>query len=180
MFDCLDPARDRSTKSLAVSAAASNPYAVIIDGIAFDHASNIDAERDTDGRPRLVTPHVQYVNPRNLPLNKYGSGPFVQLLLHKPPPDPGVYAVIEGNGHVLYIGSARNSLAERWGPRGYATIHPRNCFVGGQSTNCRINNLILRAITAGSSLCLYMHLSSDPTGIERQLIAAIRPPWNIR
>ena len=55
---------------------------------------------------------------------------------------------------------------------GYGRISPRNCFQGGQSTNCRVNNLIfptgLDAITSHSeprSLGPTAHLSIVEKGM---------------
>lgn len=77
----------------------------------------------------------------------------------------------------MYVGIGSN-LVERFGPRNYGTIHPRNCFVGGQSTNCKVNHLILRSTTEGDPVEIWVHESSTPRPIEGNLIRSIRPPWN--
>ena len=151
---------------------------MLIGGVEFEHGSPIVIARNPDGTPWLDVPRVRYANVRSLSLNQYGSGPFARLIVRRLPLHPGVYAVVNGNGDVLYIGKASGSLAERW--NGYATIQPRNCFIGGQSTNCRINGLILKAITAGRSLDVYVHEIPEPIPLETRLIAAVQPPWNIR
>lgn len=153
---------------------------MLIGGLQFDHASSIDVVRNDDGSARLETPHARYANSNNLPLNPHGLGPFARLALQPLPSRPGIYAILEGSRRVLYIGRARDSLSTRWGPRGYAVIHPRNCFVGGQSTNCRVNALIVQAIVQGSGLALYVHVTPDSTELETQLIARLKPPWNLR
>ena len=93
---------------------------------------------------------------------------------------PGVYAIVNGEGEVLYIGRAQDSLAIRWGRRGYSVIDPRNCFVGGQSTNCHINALITNELMTGRSPTLQVHETASPSDLEARLIAALRPRWNLR
>jgi hypothetical protein len=151
---------------------------VLIRGVEFEYGSPADVARNPDGMPWPGTPAVRYANARGLSLNRYGSGPFARLVLRRLPLRPGVYAVVNGSDGVLYIGKASDSLAQRWD--GYATIQPRNCFTGGQSTNCRINALILEAITAGRSLAVHVHETPEPIPLETRLIATVRPPWNIR
>lgn len=56
---------------------------------------------------------------------------------------------------VIYTGITRN-LQRRWSPLGYSRIHPRNCYLGGQSTHCKINSGILRETLAGHVLRLWV------------------------
>ena len=83
---------------------------------------------------------------------------------------------------VLYVGQSQN-LEERWGPRGYGNISPRNCYMGGQETNCRINNLIYREASAGTELDLWFHqVEGDKNvriAIESRLVAILKPLWNL-
>jgi hypothetical protein len=149
-----------------------------IGGVIFDRTSSIDLTRDSDGQPVLVTPHLSYPNPLGRKLHRYGSGPFSELVLSELPHRPGVYAVVDGVGLVRYIGRARDSVASRWGSTGYRHINAAKCFTGGQPTTCRINGLIVQAITTGARLSLYTHLTGDPVPLEAELICALRPPWN--
>jgi hypothetical protein len=153
---------------------------MLIDGFIFDYASNIDLRRTPDGNPVLETPHLRYANLKNLPLNPYGLGPFSRLILQKLPLKPGVYTIVNDTNQILYIGKTRDSISERWSTRGYAVIHPRNCFVGGQETNCRINNLIVQTVSSRIRLGLYAHVTdrSKVDEIETTLITRLRPPWN--
>jgi len=57
-------------------------------------------------------------------------------------------------------------------------ISPRICFVGGQETNCRINNLIYLEISTGQEKSLWFHYTLDYKSIEAQLRAALLPSWN--
>jgi hypothetical protein len=61
---------------------------------------------------------------------------------------------------------------------GYGTISPRNCFVGGQETNCRLNNLILQEASTGAKISLWFLPSDEYKAIEQELRASERPDWN--
>jgi hypothetical protein len=61
---------------------------------------------------------------------------------------------------------------------GYGQISPRNCYEGGQATNCRINRLVLEHATSGACLLLWFHPTGQSDGVERELIRAIQPSWN--
>lgn len=148
--------------------------------VGFDFAGAIDADREASGELRLVRPHQRFANPRVLRLNAYGLGPFVRLAVLPLPDRPGVYAVCEEPGDVLYVGRARDSLRRRWGRQGYSVIDPRNCFVGGQSTNCRVNSLIAERLGKSDVLHLWYHKIEDPVALEQELVVSIKPPWNIR
>src|SRR5215472_247473 len=124
---------------------------MLIGTVTFDCASSIELTRRPDGYPILHTPHRRFDNRRGLALHQHGRGPFSNLILQKLPSEPGVYAIVNDASRVLYIGKS-DSVAERWGSTGYRVISPRNCFVGGQSTSCRINGTIVRAILNGVSL----------------------------
>ena len=145
----------------------------------FVLAGAIEAERDDSGAPATYTAHERFANPKGLALNKWGAGPFVRL---RPPPlpkVPGVYAIVHASS-VLYIGRARDSLFVRWGRRGYSVIDPRNCYVGGQSTNCHVNHLIGDALAEGWDLELWIHETPVPDEIETTLRRSLHPIWNIQ
>ena len=89
----------------------------------------------------------------------------------------GVYAVYV-DGNVKYVGECDN-FSSRWNV-GYGNISPRNCFVHGQSTNCRTNSLILTNYKAGKNLDLYFHQSENRFETEIDLIEELNPEWNIK
>ena len=70
------------------------------------------------------------------------------------------------------------NLAERWGGRGYGAISPKNCFVGGQSTNCKVNNRILQHASAGRRIELWFHSTVNMGAIEQTVISTLSPAWN--
>lgn len=87
----------------------------------------------------------------------------------------GVYALAE-DGEIRYVGECEN-LSHRFN-NGYGRIAPRNCFRGGQETNCRINALVLDAARHGGRLSLWFLETSQREPIEAQLREELRPPWN--
>ncbi|MEI6406995.1 MAG: hypothetical protein WCO85_05645 [Actinomycetes bacterium] len=146
----------------------------------FSLASSIDIRRNSDGSPILKYPHLEYDNKNGLQLLDSGVGPFVLLRLSPPPPDmTGVYSVVQNGTQVMYIGRAEKSIRQRW-RSGASTISPRNCFQGGQSTNCHLNIVIHQSIIDGHRLELFVLLTPDFDLIETGLIAKLQPPWNKR
>lgn len=89
----------------------------------------------------------------------------------------GVYAYTVGDG-VAYIGRCRDSIAKRIN-LGYGRINPKNCFLDGQATNCHLNALITSEI---ASVGFWLHAIDsvdEIADIERRLVRAYRPVWNI-
>lgn len=142
----------------------------------FIHASAIDPKRGADGALLEFMPQSRYTHADTTRLNRYGEGPFCRFDAPSLPPTSGVYAVTVDDG-LAYVGIAVD-LARRWGPMGYANISPRACFVGGQSTNCKVNHYILLAAQADRRVDLWIHEAADPAPIEARLILQLDPPWN--
>lgn len=147
-------------------------------GREFRRVAVIRPEADANGLPVEEMPHLQYDNRAGLPLNRHGYGPFCRFSVWGLPPRPGVYAVTVAGG-LVYVGIA-NDLRERWGARGYGRIHPRNCFRGGQSTNCKVNHAILTAARGGREIQLWIHETLSLRPVEQRLISRFEPPWNDR
>jgi hypothetical protein len=120
-------------------------------------------------------PQGDYANANGLRLNKYGNGPFCQFRLPADLVVEGVYALIV-NDSVKYVGECE-SLASRYNI-GYGQISPRNCYEGGQNTNCKVNNLILQLAEKGEVVHLWFHLTDNRKTIERGLLSTLTPPWN--
>ena len=87
----------------------------------------------------------------------------------------GVYLLAVKN-RAAYVGKCQ-SLSERWS-KGYGSIQPRNCFVGGQSTNCKVNATILVAARAQIAVDLWFRVDADRSRTETQIIHELQPPWN--
>ena len=109
-------------------------------------------------------------------LHQYGKGSFCRFRIPGKITVPGVYLIMTQKT-VLYIGRCQN-LAQRFNA-GYGQIFPRNCYIGGQQQNCRINKLILAAIKKGMKLDLYFHQTDEFCALEARLLVAPKPTWNL-
>jgi len=148
----------------------------LIGDTLFTWAGRLDPDRDATGRPIELMPQDRYEHAATTGLNPNGAGPFCRFSVTGLPGSAGVYAVTVDDD-VVYVGKGVN-LAERWGSRGYGTISPRNCYVGGQSTNCKVNNRILRSSQDGGVIELWTHLTTHQGAVEARLIRSLNPPWN--
>src|SRR5690348_5360894 len=106
-----------------------SPPSIRIGHLDFSLVGALEPDRGTDGVPLEFTPHKQYTKAATGRLHRYGLGPFCRLRVGQGIRHAGLYAVLCA-GEVRYVGICQN-LAERWGPRGYGVIHPRNCYAGG-------------------------------------------------
>lgn len=90
----------------------------------------------------------------------------------------GIYAYSAGD-ELKYIGRCRDSMKKRIN-QGYGKIHPKNCYLDGQATNCHLNALITEA---KSEICLWLKSMEDNAEIEqleKLLIADHAPAWNLQ
>lgn len=115
--------------------------------------------------------------PTNARANRYAAGPFCVFYLREAPNAAGVYALTVGN-EVKYIGECED-LRRRFSPKGYGSISPRNLHSDGQSTNCKINALVLAAYKAGQSVSVWFApLGARRKSVESKLLVELRPAWN--
>ncbi len=143
-------------------------------GYEFWHVGSLQIRRTAEG---LVDEYTHQLGP-TIRTNAHGAGPFCYLGLPAAPAAAGVYALFVA-GELRYIGECQD-LAERFGPRGYSQIHPRNCHHDGQSTNCKINARVLAAAKIGLMARVWFFPSSDRSIHESDLISHFSPPWNGR
>lgn len=120
-------------------------------------------------------PHLNFINSKNYTLLDIGSGPFCKFTIPKENNKEGVYAIVV-SGIIKYIGECQN-LSDRFNS-GYGNISPRNCYVGGQSTNCKVNRKILESFKASENVQVYFLESISRKQIESELIELIQPDWN--
>ena len=73
-------------------------------------------------------------------LNKYGDNKFCNFRINCNLKDKGIYCFVH-NKKIKYIGRCTNNFEKRIN-KGYGKIDPKNCFIDGQTTNCRLNTLI--------------------------------------
>ena len=149
-------------------------------GASFKHVGPIQPERDELGEVIGTLPQFRFRNQKDLPLHNYGEGPFCRFRVARGWRSSGVYVLMNG-GVLLYVGECEN-LEARWGSSGYGGISPRNCYKGGQETNCRINNLIYRETKSGTGLDLWFHpVAGDKhnrRAFECKLVTLLNPPCN--
>lgn len=146
----------------------------------FQHMGLILPDTDSTGAVLELMPQHRYKNAATLPLHAYGSGPFCRFRIGRDRKEQGLY-VLCLDGDPVYAGECVN-LGKRWSSNGYGGISPRNCFVGGQPTNCRVNAAILDATRKGSRIDLWFSQFGGNTqerqSVESKLIQSLKPPWN--
>lgn len=141
----------------------------------FRKVCDIQLEQTTSGKILENLPQERYENEHDLSLNKYGAGPFCKFKIPNGYNSSGVYAIVVG-GKTKYIGECEN-LSSRYN-MGYGNISPRNCFIGGQETNCRINSLILNATKSGTPVSLWFIETENYKAIEMNLRNSEELEWN--
>lgn len=147
-------------------------------GFNFVPVGPVSPDRDPSGAVLEMMPQAAYAGAATAKLNRWGKGPFCKFRIPGTWADSrGVY-VITVDGVLRYAGQCEN-LATRFN-MGYGTISPRNCYDGGQATNCKVNNFVLRAVQEGSRVELWFHRTDDLDGVEGSLLTGLKPPWNGR
>jgi hypothetical protein len=110
-------------------------------------------------------------------LNPYGDQTYCRFAIKDHLTSRGIYAYMRGS-ELTYIGRSRDPLAKRI-QQGYGKIHPRNCYLDGQATNCHLNALIAEHPDEVSFHVLPMDDSFEIIELERTLITQVKPSWNI-
>jgi hypothetical protein len=146
-----------------------------IAGFEFEHVGDIEPARGADGSLQQFMPQARYENARSLPLNRYGAGPFCKFKIPSRFRTSGVY-LLTVNDEIRYVGECAN-LSVRFN-MGYGHISPKNCFKGGQETNCRLNNLVYLAAVAGERISLWFFQTADYKAMESALRSTLKLAWN--
>lgn len=181
-FNRLAPSASTSTKSKqvqsptpSISTACSASGTMDVCGYPFVFVQELIPEQ-TNGKPMLYNPQAQYQNKDHLPLLKHGHGPFCRF--HAALPQAaGLYLWVVDN-QIVYIGEACD-LRRRFST-GYGNISPRNCYKGGQSTNCKMNKVVLQSYMAGTPVRLYIYLTASYKEIELELLGKINTKYNVK
>ena len=113
-------------------------------------------------------------------LNKHGDKRYSIFTIDDPGVlgKKGVYAYYVGN-ELRYIGRCRDTMSKRIN-QGYGKIHPKNCYIDGQSTNCHLNAKITEAGEEVSLWFCPLESDDDISAAEAQLIRRYQPEWNIQ
>ena len=113
-------------------------------------------------------------------LNKHGDLTYCHFRLRNSADwtRKGVYFYFI-EGELMYIGRCRDSMRKRI-DLGYGKIHPKNCFIDGQSTNCHLNAKIAQHRSNVALWLAEMALDSEIVSREVELIRKYKPQWNIQ
>lgn len=148
-----------------------------LSGYPFQFIQELEPNRNLLGEIKQYNPQENYNKKATVPLHKYGKGPFCRFSLNSKDYGgiSGVYLMCDGKD-ILYIGQTAN-FQQRF-DNGYGNIAPRNCYIGGQNTNCKINKMILNKYIRGERVYLYFFVTPDYDQVEHQLIKVYQPPYN--
>ena len=75
--------------------------------------------------------------------------------------------------------STSAGLARRFNT-GYGVIEPVNCYVGGQSSNCKMNKAVLEQARKGRYVKLYFLETEDYKKVELELLGKIKTKYNVK
>jgi hypothetical protein len=113
-------------------------------------------------------------------LNKYGDSTYsrfyisdTSLLAKK-----GLYIYCVKDD-LKYIGRSKDPYEQRIN-NGYGKIHPKNCYLDGQSTNCHLNSLITKYKEYIHLLLLPLQDNDTIVDLELDFINEYYPEWNLK
>ena len=112
-------------------------------------------------------------------LNPYGDGVYCRFRMERGPlsSKKGLYCYCI-DGRIVYVGRSIDPFEKRIN-QGYGTIHPKNCFLDGQATNCHLNTLIAENDGAVSFHVCPLSDDAEIDRLERLAIQTLTPDWNI-
>ena len=145
-------------------------------GYTFSFLQDLVPKCGADGKAIKYYPQDDYDNKSGLGLHSHGKGAFCRFNI-KADNWAGVYLWIL-DGEIIYIGETAG-LQQRFNT-GYGNISPRNCYVGGQSTNCKMNKVVLDNFERGKVVSLYFYQTTDYKRVELELLNKIQTPYNIK
>ncbi len=145
-------------------------------GYQFCYLQEIIPELDARGCIVKYYPQDRYDNNKNLQLSKFSDGAFCRFSINAGD-WPGVYLWVVDN-RIIYIGET-DDLKGRFNI-GYGNISPRNCYVSGQSTNCKMNKVVLDLFEQGKRVSLFFYETTDYKRVELELLRKIVTPNNVK
>jgi len=162
-----------STKPMSVD---STSMILSVYGYEFRYLQQLIPVCDSNGSMIKYYPQNGYDNKKNLMLLYHGKGAFCRFTISASN-WPGVYLWVVDN-KIIYIGET-DGLLRRFN-MGYGCIAPRNCYVGGQSTNCKMNKIVLSLYEQGKTVSLYFYNTTDYKKVELELLRKITTPYNVK
>ena len=111
-------------------------------------------------------------------LNKYGDKEYCQFYIddERFQSQKGLYIFVV-SGHLQYVGRCLDTFRKRIN-QGYGKIHPKNCYIDGQTTNCHINSLIAERKNEVAFFTSSMKIEDEIKKLEKNLIRLYQPRWN--
>jgi len=112
-------------------------------------------------------------------LNRYGDDVYCRFRMER-----GTFSSKKGlycycvDGRIVYIGRSLDPFEKRIN-QGYGAVHPKNCFLDGQATNCRLNALIAQNASAISFFVFPLSDDRRIKRLEQRLIQLLQPLWNL-
>ena len=135
---------------------------IVACGYEFHFIQELLPESKTEGSVVKYYPQNDYVNKKGLPLSYHGKGAFCRFSINAGDWS-GVYLWVV-DGQIIYIGETAG-LQKRFN-MGYGNISPRNCYIGGQSTNCKMNKVVFGYYERGKTVSLYFHITTEYKQVE--------------
>lgn len=112
-------------------------------------------------------------------LNKYGDNKYCKFKIDTHLEDKGIYCYIKDD-KIKYIGRCTDNFKKRIN-QGYGKIHPKNCFIDGQATNCHLNSIINSADNVKFGIYIMTDKSTDEIKeLEKRILTCNRFEWNIQ
>ena len=142
----------------------------------FDFVETIELIKGEDNNV-AYEPQQRYKKAKETPLHEYGSGEFCKFKLNYAKNVAGVYAWVI-NDNVIYIGEATN-FKKRFN-MGYGNISPKNCYKGGQKTNCKMNKVVLEEYKNNNSIDIYFLETPNYKEIEKELLLSFSTKYNVK
>ena len=158
----------------------------VLEEYEFRFVCPIEPKKNSEGKCIENYPSSRYDNKAGLKLHDHRE-PFCDFSIDKKfTENTGVYIFLV-NREIKYAGQCQYRVntdhALRQRIRDYGNISPRNCYdPKGQSTNCRINKIIMDCTNKGEVVELYFLELEDRkeiNDIERHIIQKCKPPWNL-
>jgi len=148
-----------------------------IEDYTFEFVQELSPKCDAAGQIEQFMPQSNYAKSSTSKLNPHGGSSFCKFSISpRWSGYSGVYALFNDNEKLLYIGECVD-LRSRFNA-GYGNISPKNCYQGGQPTNCKINKMVLNKYLNGEKVLLYFYETADYKRIENHLIYKLKPPFN--
>jgi hypothetical protein len=127
--------------------------------------------------------HLKETNDSNYKcfLNKYGDNNFCEFSIGDNLNDKGIYCYIKDD-KIKYVGRCTDNFKKRIN-QGYGKIHPKNCFIDGQATNCHLNSLINSEDKDNVRFGIYKMTDKSTEEIkelEKLILTCNRYEWNIQ